>query len=108
MNYLQWFHRNGFVFSTPDFFVMGRAVPRTANPKEILDQTNLFLNEKRDCWYIFAAAGNTQRMWRVVPWELPWFCWTRIADSHSELTFVESDRLRRLCPPDVNSIADES
>lgn len=107
-DYVTWYLRYGFVFSRPDILVIGRAVPRHAPQEKIMDQRDLFHNDVRDCWYIFAAAGNTARMWRIMPWHLPWFCWTRIRDAHSELTFVESERLKRLCPPDLTGIDETS
>ena len=105
--YVMWYMRNGFVFNRPDFFVMGRAVPRHAPVEQILNQLELFHGQPRDCWYLFAASGNTARMWQVVPWELPWFCWTRITDPLSELQFVATERLKRLCPADLSSLNEE-
>lgn len=102
--YVRWYMCHGFVFSRPDFFVAGRAVPRGAAPERILDDRELFRGEIRDAWYVFGAAGNTALMWRVVPWELPWFCWTRLADPLSELVFIETNRLKRLCPPDFSGL----
>ena len=101
--WVDWYHDHGFVFSRPDFFVMGRPVPRNAPPGMILDDRELFHGLICDAWYLMAAAGNTARMWNVVPWELPWFCWTRIHDPLSELQFCAAERLKRLCPPDLSA-----
>ena len=101
VNYVEWHARNGFVFARPDFFAMGRPVKRNAPPKEILDPKMLFESQDCDCWYIHAAAGNMARMWQIVPWELPWICWTRLADPLAELTFIKTESLKRLCPPDI-------
>ena len=98
--YLRLYAAKGFVFSRPDFFVMGRPVERAAGRDAIFDDHREFSNP--DCWYVFAAAGNTARMWQVVPWQLPWFAWTRLSDPLSELQIVSTDRLKRLCPPDLN------
>lgn len=102
--YVRLYHARGFVFSRPDFFVMGRPVPRTADPARILEDREAFHGEKCDCWYLMAAAGNMARMWQVAPWELPWFCWTRLSDPLSSLVFVEAERLKRLCPPDLSNL----
>lgn len=102
--YVRLYHAWGFVFSRPDFFVMGRPVPRHAPAEAILDDHERFTGIQCDCWYLMAAAGNTARMWQVVPWELPHFCWTRLTDPISELRFVETERLQRLCPPDLSAV----
>lgn len=102
--YVMHYHRVGFVFSRPDFFCMGRPVVRSASPSEILDPRHLFDSTKADCWYVHAAAGNMARMFQVVPWELGWFCWTRIQDPLSELQFHPTETIKRLCPPDLNNI----
>lgn len=98
--YVRLYASRGFVFARPDLFVMGRAVPRRALPARILDDRNRFDGETCDCWYLRDAAGEMSRMWSVLPWELPWFCWTRMGDPLSALVFVEAIRLKRLCPPD--------
>lgn len=101
--YVRLYHCNGFVFSRPDFFVAGRPVPREAAPERILDDRETFAGEKCDCWYIFGAAGDMRRMWQVLPWELSWFCFTRLADPLSELRFISRERLRLRCPPDLSA-----
>lgn len=101
--YVRLYACHGFVFSRPDFFCMGRPVPSSAEPARILDDREQFHGEERDAWYVMAAAGNTARMWSVVPFALPWFCWTRLSDPISELRFVATDRLQRLCPPDLSA-----
>lgn len=42
---------DGFVFSTPEFFIMGR--------------------ERGDAWFIEAFAGDTAKAWSILPWEKP-------------------------------------
>lgn len=102
--YVRLYMARGFVFSRPDFFVAGRPVPRGADPQRIFNDHEAFHGEQCDCWYLFAASGNMARMWSVTPWELPWFCWTRLSDPLSSLVFVEAERLKRLCPPDVTAL----
>lgn len=103
-NYVRFHLRHGFVFSRPDFFCMGRPVVRSAPASAIRDPGALFPSELCDAWYIFAAAGNTARIWQIVPWPLPFIGWARLADPLAELTFVEAERLKRLCPPDLSSL----
>ena len=104
LNYLVWYHRHGFVFSRPDFFVMARPVIRSASHADILAPTHLFPSEECDCWYVMAAAGNMAAMWKVLPWPLGWICWTRIDDPLSELRFSTTENLVRLSPPDLNKL----
>lgn len=101
-NYVRWHLRHGFVFSRPDFFCMGRCVMKEAPADSIRDPMHLFPSEDCNAWYIFAAAGNMARMWQILPWPLGWVCWTRLHDPLSELQFVETERLQRLCPPDIS------
>lgn len=101
-SYIDWHLRHGFVFSRPDFFMMGRPVLRAAPPEMILDPRCLFAREICDTWYLHAAAGNMGQMWAIQPWPLPWFCWTRLHDEQSELIFCSATRLKRLCPPDLS------
>jgi hypothetical protein len=101
-NYVRWHLKHGFVFSTPDAFVMGRAVNKDAPKAEILGLAHLFPREECNAWYLFAASGDMGKMWKFLPFSLGWVCWTRIRDPQSELVFVETERLTRLCPPDLS------
>lgn len=83
---------NGFVFSTPDFFIMGRAVERDAAPTLILDPLHAFPRESCDCWHIWLFAGNMERAWSIMPWSLKWFSFER----KNELRFYSADAIRRL------------
>ena len=47
----------GFVFSTPDFFIMGRPMG--------------------DTWFIEAMAGDMSRAWDILPYPLPYIAWQR-------------------------------
>ncbi len=103
-NYVDWHLRHGFVFSRPDFFCMGRAVSRKAPPKAIRDPLHDWHGTERDAWFIHAASGNCAKMWEVLPYPLGWVCWTRLHDPLGELTIVDTERLRRLCPPDLSRL----
>lgn len=61
---------NGFVFSRPDFFVMGRPVVRSA-PADIITGHHRFHSSDCDTWHVYLVAGNMARMWDMLPWELP-------------------------------------
>lgn len=102
-NYVLHHARHGFVYATPDFFVMGRPVNRKAAPELIRDATHAFPREECDAWFIHAAAGNMPKMWSITPWPLGWIGWTRLHDPLSELQFTPTETLKRLCPPDLQS-----
>jgi hypothetical protein len=100
--YLDWHSRHGFVFITPDFFCMGRPVVRSAKPEEICDPTHLFHVEQCDCWYVHAASGDMRKMWRILPWELPWIAFERLRGDKLELAFFLTELLKRHIPPDLS------
>ena len=66
-------YQEGFVFSTPDFFIMGREV--------------------EGAWFIEAFAGDMDRAWSILPYELPFVSFQRFDNS---LRFIPIERLRRL------------
>ena len=49
---------NGYVFSTPTMFIMGRAVDRLAPRELIVDPWHTFPEADRNAWLIYLAAGN--------------------------------------------------
>ena len=97
--YLDWHMKHGFVFSTPEFFAMGRPVMRYRPEAEITEPTFLFNPEDCDTWYIFALAGNMQKAWSIMPWPLEWIAFERLRGGIRELTFARTETLKRLCPP---------
>lgn len=86
---------NGFVFSTPDFFIMGRAVIASADARLILNPSHPFPRDRADCWFVYLMAGDIPKAWSILPWELPWFCWER----SSELRFYRADTIKRVSLP---------
>lgn len=90
----------GFVFSTPDFFVMGRPVRKYAPLEQILDVTHHFDPATCDTWYVFQMAGDIRKVWSILPQELPWVCWHREGDLEPDgterLRFYETRRVMRL------------
>ena len=89
---LHWHLINGFVFSTPDFFIMGRPVPLTADHSLILNPAWVFPPELCNTWFVYLMAGNYQKAWSILPWELPYFAWER----KNELRFYSLASIRRL------------
>jgi hypothetical protein len=95
--YINHHFLHGFVYSTPDFFIMGRHVNSTATEAEICDPCCLFAKDNSDCWYIHAMAGDMKKAFSIMPWELPMFAWERILAGHRELRLYKLDRIRHLC-----------
>lgn len=88
--------QRGFVFATPTFYVMGRPVRKFAPLEQILDVEHVFDASTCDTWFIFQLSGDMRAAWQILPWELPWMCWTRDNDPQQELMFFETRRLMRL------------
>ena len=73
-------YQEGFVFSTPYFFIMGR-------PIMVMGRTIM------ESWFIEAMAGDTDKAWSILPYELPFVSFQRFDNS---LRFIPIERLRRL------------
>ena len=65
------------MFSTPDYFAMGRPVPRGAAASDILDPWTEFAEEDCDAWLIYLAAGRLTELKAQLPFPLPWIGWER-------------------------------
>lgn len=83
---------SGFVFSRPDYFIMGRPVIRTAEAALILDPWHHFPSAECDCWHVWLMAGNTVKAWDIMPWPLEWVSFER----KNELRFYRTADIRRL------------
>ena len=68
---------NGVVFSTPDFFLMGRAVPRGACHSDIINPAVVFAPALCDCWHVHVLAGDGQRAWSILPYAMQWMSFER-------------------------------
>lgn len=68
---------NGYVFSTPEFFVMGRPVERAAPEIFILDPWHVFRPADCDAWLIYLAAGDWRKAMAMLPYPLHWIGWER-------------------------------
>ena len=92
--YLDWHIENGFVFSTPDFFIMGRGASREAIRRNSDAWT--CRREFQDCWYVFAMAGDISKCWDILPYPLGYVAFERLREGKLELTIVPTERIRRL------------
>lgn len=80
---------HGFVFSTPDSFIMGRPVYRGGRYEEITNPAFRF--QLCDCWLVYLAAGNSLRIFfQYEPYPLPWIGWER----NNKLRFYKTERIR--------------
>lgn len=67
----------GFVFSTPDAFLMGRPVHSGAPHELLADPFHRFPPADCDAWLVWLAAGDLRAMLRLTPYRLPWLAWAR-------------------------------
>ncbi len=93
--YVDWHLQGGFVASTPDYFVMGRAVSSKAPEWQITESMKLWPREEEDCWYIFAMTGDLSKVWDALPYHLPLICFNR--HNRKDLNFATLSRIRSLC-----------
>lgn len=89
---LQLHLSNGFVFSTPDFFIMGRPVPRGAYFGQIVNPAVVFAPELCDCWHVHVLAGNASKAWSILPYPLQWLGYQR----NNELRFFPMADMQRI------------
>lgn len=66
---------HGYVFSTPEFFAMGRAVDSHARAGLIVNPWVKF--DTSDAWMIYLVAGDTAKAIEALPYDLPLICWER-------------------------------
>jgi hypothetical protein len=92
--YVNWHIERGFVFSTPDFFIMGFAVD-SMRLRQGLQPIDCH-NPAGDCWYLFAMAGSMSKAWSIMPWELPFLAWHRDRDGGKDLQIWPMGRIKRL------------
>jgi hypothetical protein len=89
---LRWHLLNGYVFSRPDFFIMGRHVNSKAEPGLIVNPSYLFHPEDCDAWMIYLMAGDCKAAFGILPFELPLVCFER----GNDLRFYPLSSFRRL------------
>jgi hypothetical protein len=82
---------HGYVFSTPDYFVMGRAVCKDAPHADIVNPWVNF--PSGDCWHLYLFAGPMQAAFDCAPYPLNFVSFER----RNLLRVYEIDRIRRRC-----------
>lgn len=88
---LSWHLEHGFVFSRPDFFIMGRPVPHLAGER-LITSLRKFHSADCDCWHIWLMAGNVSPAFKIMPWPLKWVSFER----KNELRFYRMENIHRL------------
>jgi len=68
---------NGYVFSSPECFAMGRAVNLRAPREVVLNPWFTFPPEEVNAWLVWAAAGTASGILSHLPHELPYLAWQR-------------------------------
>lgn len=91
--YCGWHMQNGFLFSTPDFFIFGRA----ALKKSLEDIGPTWGAEHHpDTWYIHMMAGDTSKAWSIMPYYLPYLAFERLRGGELRLTIISTNRMRNV------------
>ncbi len=97
--YISWHMEHGFVFSTPDYFVMGRPIriyKLKEQTQEAIDRMLIFEKQEANCWYIHAMSGDMNRAWDILPYPLGQIAWERIRENGRDLQITSTETLRRL------------
>ena len=95
-DYVEWFLRNGYVFNTPDYFIMGKNCRKMSPDDHICDCEHVYDINDSDCWYVFAMAGNLPEALKCMPKDLPWIAFERLIDKKRELRFYQTADIKRL------------
>lgn len=94
--YVHWHIKFGFVLSRPDVFVMGRPIVKRVAEANGVTMDEPEPGQAADTWFVHAAAGDLQRAWELIPWNLPYVAWERVLDRQRDLRFYDAGRVRRL------------
>lgn len=64
----------GFVFSGPRWFLMGKAVPRSA---DLSDLWAPYAPDECDAWWVWCGVGDAATLLSLMPYPLEWVGWHR-------------------------------
>lgn len=90
------YKRVGFVFSTHQFYAMGRAVVRGMPDEQIRDPYVSWSLDACDAWYVAEMCGDMRALWSIMPWRLPFIGWCSAKDPLQEVRFYPICQLERL------------
>ncbi len=94
--YVVWHMIHGFVFSAPDFFIMGRAINKAYAERNGLELVPHEEAPMADTWYLHAFSGDMAKAWSILPYPLPYIAWERMRAKRLDLTVVAFDRIRQM------------
>ena len=94
--HVEWHFKHGFVYSTPDYFVMGRPVNHEASAEEITNPEKRWKEEECDCWYVHAMCGCVWKAFQIMPWRMPWIAWERLEKPEKGLIMMREVRIRSM------------
>ena len=94
---LESHYQHGFVFSTPEFFIMGRPVDREEAYNLIREPSYTFPPNRCDAWWIYAMAGKVEKAWSILPYSLPYIGFERFDENPR---FYPTTTLMRLSKKD--------
>lgn len=83
---------NGWVFSTPEAFVMGRPVSRSG---AVDDLSVIHPPDECDAWYVWLGVGPAMRLLSFMPYDLPWIGWHRQGRGWLDCHWLPTTILRR-------------
>jgi hypothetical protein len=83
---------NGWVISTPEVFLLGRPVPRSA---DAADLRAVYPPEECDAWFVWLGVGSAERLLALMPYDLPWIGWHRQGRAWRSSHWVSTTALRR-------------
>lgn len=82
----------GWVFSTPEAFLMGRAVARSA---DVTDLATIYPAAECNAWFVWLAVGRWPRLLSFMPYALPWIGWHRQGRAWRECHWLPTAELQR-------------
>lgn len=69
--------RGGYVISTPEYFLMGRAIDRFAAAAAIENPAHAFPREQQNAWLVYLFSGSSRNILPFLPYPLKWVTWQR-------------------------------
>jgi hypothetical protein len=86
---------NGYIVSTPEYFVAARPVDRFAPIEQIVDPSYPFEKEAVNGWFICLMAGAPRMCWTLYPIDLEYVGYQRFRDDE-RVRWFKSSTLRRI------------
>lgn len=88
---LGWYLLHGVVISTPDRFLMAKAVRKEVGESD-------WNPDNPDCWYVAIAVGKGCLKWFLeqAPFRLPYLAWARMKAKGNPVRIYRAERFARL------------